>query len=125
MGIDRLRQVDTRSDPTKSGVAEWLQASQVIEGVSDIITVADAAGRFQLVNSAACDALGYSREELLTLSIPDILDPLEWPRFSARKKSNRKSNIFETWLSKKKDGTTFFAEVSVTVAGNGFIIDVR
>jgi PAS domain S-box-containing protein len=35
----------------------------------------DQAGRFSAVNDVACERLGYSREELLTLSPVDIDDP--------------------------------------------------
>ena len=36
---------------------------------------ADPDGRFFYVNEAACSMMGYSREEMLALRVPDILAP--------------------------------------------------
>ncbi|NVM57606.1 MAG: PAS domain S-box protein [Desulfobacterales bacterium] len=44
----------------------------VFETAKDAIFVSDATGRFVDVNEAACKSLGYSKEELLKLSIMEI-----------------------------------------------------
>lgn len=44
----------------------------VFENMNDSMFFADAQGRFFDVNSAACKHLGYSREELLQMSVRDI-----------------------------------------------------
>ncbi len=45
-----------------------------IDRVSDSVLWVDKDGNFIDVNDAACDNLGYTREELLTLGVPDV-DP--------------------------------------------------
>ena len=46
----------------------------------DAIEVVDPkTGRFIDVNETACRRLGYSRDEMLSLGIPDILDPATLP----------------------------------------------
>jgi PAS domain-containing protein len=46
----------------------------------DAIEVVDPeTGRFLDVNETACRRLGYSREEMLTLSIPDVLETGDVP----------------------------------------------
>ncbi len=44
----------------------------------DAIVVADDAGRYVDVNHAACELLGYRREELLCMSVSDLVVPDEY-----------------------------------------------
>ncbi|MCX5678352.1 MAG: PAS domain S-box protein [Candidatus Omnitrophica bacterium] len=66
------------------------------------------------VNDMACTSLGYSREELLAMTVSDI-DPSYsgdvWPRHWKEIK-DRGSFLIET-QHRRKDGTTFLVEVSV------------
>jgi PAS domain S-box-containing protein len=63
-------------DITERKIAEdkMQRVSYSIENLSDSIFWVDEAGWFKDVNSAACRKLGYTREELLTMSVADI-DP--------------------------------------------------
>ncbi len=47
----------------------------LVEYASDGIFLTDAQGRYLTVNPRGCDMLGYSREELLTMSIDDLIAP--------------------------------------------------
>jgi len=49
-----------------------MRCRAVFETLSDAMFFADLDGRFLDVNSAACKQLGYTREELLQLSVADI-----------------------------------------------------
>jgi PAS domain S-box-containing protein len=49
---------------------EWFK--EVFEGSRDAIFLVDSNARFIGVNEAACKLTGYSREELLNMSIPDL-----------------------------------------------------
>ena len=70
-------------------------------------------GRFFYVNDAACRALGYSREELLSLGVADI-DPhfLErvWPDF---------------WTNLKQSGTMTFEALHKARGGRTFPVEIR
>ena len=58
-----------------STVTDLLQASLIGEALDDgpaLVFVADDNMRYLAVNSYACEVLGYTREELLSLSVPDI-----------------------------------------------------
>ncbi|NDJ76655.1 MAG: PAS domain S-box protein, partial [Chloroflexi bacterium] len=61
-------------------VEQALQASEArykayIENAPDGIFVTDTSGRYVDVNPAACHMTGYSREELLHMSIPELVSP--------------------------------------------------
>lgn len=47
---------------------------EAIDSGPVLVLVADDTMRYVAVNRAACDALGYSREELLALQVTDIAE---------------------------------------------------
>jgi diguanylate cyclase (GGDEF)-like protein/PAS domain S-box-containing protein len=101
-------------DITKSKAAEEeLKSKQfTIENMSDYIVWVDINGMICEVNQVACQMLGYTREELLQLSIPDI-DPsatLEGVRKNHLQIKERK-NVFESF-HKTKDGKLFPVEIT-------------
>ena len=70
------KKLKIESDP---GLAQF-----TIERADDAILWHDCDARIQHVNPAACDLLGYSREELLSLTIQDInpnSTPKSWAKF--------------------------------------------
>ncbi|MHB8095801.1 MAG: PAS domain S-box protein [Candidatus Aminicenantales bacterium] len=87
---------------------------------NDIILLADRFHRIIEANDQACAAYGYTREELLGLSIPD-LRPSGLPTSieeSIRKAVERTGWIFET-QHQRKDGTVFPVEISLRVFETG------
>ena len=59
-----------RAEQALSDSRRWLQA--LYDNALDAILVADDAGRYVDANPAATELLGYSREELLALSVRDV-----------------------------------------------------
>jgi PAS domain S-box-containing protein len=59
-----------------AGIAEkWVQLGLLGEAIDDgpqVVFVADEEMRYIAVNQAACSLLGYTREELLGLSVTDV-----------------------------------------------------
>ncbi len=97
----------------------------IFEHVLDCITVADHTGRIEYVNAAACNAFGYSREEFLGKSILDLIAPDEMPRLLHMLRSKGFDNVtYGEWRSRRKDGTIFFSEVSVTTLGDGRVLGI-
>lgn len=86
----------------------------LIEQASDTIYVIDAEGRFTDVNASMCKMTGYSREELMQLTIRDIVDPQEQKTdpLPYRMDDNWKPVIRERTF-RHKDGTLFTVEVNV------------
>ncbi|MDP1945990.1 MAG: PAS domain S-box protein [Nitrospirota bacterium] len=82
---------------------------------SDAVLWADDATKFIYANEAACRSLGYTNEELLTLSIPDIAphhDPVQFQKRLDQAKQGT-AVMYES-VHRRKDGTEFPIEVSVT-----------
>ena len=49
----------------------------LFEGSRDAIFLSDAQSRFLAVNRAACELTGYSGDELLAMSIPDLHEDVD------------------------------------------------
>ena len=85
-----------------------------LEHASDSIFCSNSQGRFVYVNEAACRALGYSREELLSLSIPDLNPRFrkvgDWPAFWQELK--RQGSITFEGQNTTKQGQFFPAEIT-------------
>lgn len=87
----------------------------LVDQCNDAIEVVDPATlRFLDVNEKACSALGYSREELLSLGVFDI-DPAITESLAARVKEQLQEPglmVMES-VHRRKDGSTFPVEVSM------------
>ncbi len=98
-------------------LAQHIQLMQfACDQVSEAILVAGPDKRFCFVNKAACDSLGYTREELLALRIPDVA-PLHDPiQFSQRLETARQGNpvTYES-IHRTKDGREFPIEISINL----------
>lgn len=72
-------------------------------------------GRFFYANEAACTSLGYCREELLSLSVPDILPPelsSQFEQLSRKVREERRPYTFES-VHVRKEGERFATEVTL------------
>lgn len=76
-------------------------------------------GRFVYVNDAACAQTGYSREELLSLSISDIDADAPRSREAFWEELRKRGSFRFEAMHRRKDGSTFPAEVSVNYLAYG------
>jgi len=89
----------------------------LFEYVPDTILLADAEGRYLDVNPAATLLLGYDRDELLRLSVPDVVAAeREWTE--AEYERFKETGLWQGELHlRRKDGALIPVEVRATVVG--------
>ena len=97
---------------------------QLFEQSSDALLVHDEAGMVVDCNSEACRSLGYSREELLSLSVEDFgiklvsdeegldKDGMLWRRVTAAEPGTAAGAVLG--IHRRKDGSTFPVEVGLS-----------
>ena len=88
----------------------------VFENAGDAIAVHDPEGNFVEVNDVICRRLGYSREELLTMKVVDVDDPVHACNVEGRIRELTKNGhiVFET-VHNTRDGRQITEEVSAVL----------
>ena len=90
------------------------QYRELIEQAADGIFITDGEGRFQLVNSACCELLGYERQELLRMNVADAYLEEDFDVSTARlERLKSGEDLRYERMLRRKDGRVFPAEVSV------------
>lgn len=85
----------------------------LVEQATDGIFLADAQGRYIDVNTAGCEMLGYSRQEICCLSIADIIIPSEIQRVEPSLTFLHDGQpVSSEWHFRRKDGSIFHGEVT-------------
>ncbi|MGA9138638.1 MAG: PAS domain S-box protein [Methanocella sp.] len=85
-----------------------------LEKAADIILWIDAGARIHYANEAACQAYGYTRDELLSMAVTDLnpgYTKASWLEHWSEVK-RRRSLTYEA-CHRRKDGTTFPIDVSI------------
>jgi len=113
----------------KTGEKLQLFRNLVDQSSDSVFVIEPEWGRFLDINGAACKSLGYTREQLLDMTIKDISisfpDDSSWTEHVAEVR--RKDSVVVEGVSKRKDGTTFPVEANAKLINQGkeeFIIAV-
>ncbi|NOT05403.1 MAG: PAS domain S-box protein [Anaerolineales bacterium] len=114
------------SDITERKQAEEaLRASEynyrsILEQASDGIFIADASGKYVEVNSSGCAMMGYTREEILTKRISEIIAPEDLAVTSLRLDELRQGKYILTERRLiRKDGSLLPVEISARMLPDG------
>jgi PAS domain S-box-containing protein len=116
----------TNTDVEEQSRAEMLlreseaRYRSLIEQATDGIFLANSQGHYIDVNSEGCKMLGYSREEVLNLTLADVLDPAEIPLLGPTVARLAEGElVVSEWQFLRKDGSVFFGEVRGRQLTNG------
>jgi PAS domain S-box-containing protein len=69
------RDITDRKQVELELIASEARYRSILDNSADAVFIANPVGRYVYVNNAAADLLGYSRDELLSLSILDVTPP--------------------------------------------------
>ena len=95
-------------------------AHTVVERMSDAAYWAQADGRLMYVNEAACRELGYTRAELLSLSVIDVVPGYTLDLWKVHWAELEQTGTLRfDGLHRRKDGTTFPVEISTNLIQAG------
>ncbi len=84
----------------------------VLEQAADALFLIEPSGKFVDVNQRACEALGYRREELLALSVPQIDPVFPQAKFTEFYRTlDMGIPVTIDAIHKRKDGSTFPVEI--------------
>jgi len=106
---------------TQEAAQSEAHAREVIELSPDAFFLADLEARFTDVNHAACEMLGYTREELLGKAIFDIIPATDAERVrEARNQLLVPGAISKgEWTLNRKDGTEVPVDLSANILSDG------
>ena len=91
-----------------------LPCRELLNETSLQVYIADVDGKLLWVNSSACDTLGYSQEQLLTMHIYDIdnqVTTTNWSDVVRKIRTDRRSVIQSEYVN--KDGDVIHVEVTI------------
>ncbi|MGJ8644714.1 MAG: PAS domain-containing protein [Luteolibacter sp.] len=92
----------------------------LVESASDGILVSDMEGKLLDVNAAGCSMFGYSYQEMIGMSNVEIISPEEQDRVIPEMAKLKVGEVMRTeWKTRRKDGSIFPSEVSVTALPDG------
>ena len=115
LDISHRKQLQKQRDDSERRYAELVDQAQ--EGIS----VRRPAGGFLFVNDTFCGMLGYTRDELLELSIQDIVHPDDAETVEQVQQLGHSGHVLLKKRMLRKDGTVIHVDVSAKRLRNGDI----
>lgn len=100
-----------RADEELKRAFQWQE--EIFEGSRDAVFISDFNSRFVFVNRAACELTAYSKEELLTMQIPDLHEDVDLEAYRQYHDSIMSGEeILSEAKVLRKDGTKIDVEFS-------------
>jgi PAS domain S-box-containing protein len=109
-----LREVEAKRERELALSRSEDRFKRLVEQAADAIFVQDVEGRFVDANRQACESLGYTREELLSMSVADVeagYEPGSLQKLWRQIASGPPRTL--EGIHRRKDGSTFPVEIRV------------
>lgn len=107
-------------DDARRATEETAKFQRLIEVLSDAVYFANTDNQIYYANDAACKILGYERDELLALTIPDISINATTEKLASYWKQIRAGIPYiNEVIHRRKDGTEFPVEITSTFVFHG------
>ncbi len=92
----------------------------LVEQASDGIAIYDQEGKIAEVNTRTCELIGYTRDELLTLNVSDVIAPQNLAETPLRYEELRSGkSLLGERIILRKDGITLPVELSARMLSDG------
>ena len=120
VNVTRSKKAEETSDAATTAAEAQSRFRVLLETAPDAIFEVDSKGRFILVNAAAEATFGYTREELMNLTVESLIPGSARPGHAAhraeyqRNPVTRPMGIGMELTGRRKDGTEFPVEVSLS-----------
>ncbi len=121
---ERVRERTEELKESNTEVADSERRYRVLfEYAPDGIVIADQKSRYIDANESMCRMLGYTRDELIGLHASDIVAQSEIQHIEpALDVIKAKAEYHREWMFRRKDGSTFEAEVIATMMPDGNLL---
>lgn len=95
----------------------------IMNEASEGIFIADLDGNYLDVNPAGCDLVGYTRDEVLTLALHDLMEAT--PDIPSHIETMRQgASLLTERFIRRKDGSLFLAEISAKMLLDGCLLGI-
>jgi PAS domain S-box-containing protein len=118
-GITAIEDISERKQAEEALRANEIRYRLLMEQASDAIFVADEQANYVDVNDAACQLLGYTRDELLRLNVKNVVSPEDLAAVPIPWDTMRAGTIIMERRLVRKDGSRVPVEVSAKVLDDG------
>ncbi|CAN5566460.1 hypothetical protein BH09VER1_BH09VER1_48360 [soil metagenome] len=123
--LDNLARAEAHRLAEEARHASEARYHALFEYDPDGILIADSQSNYLDANPSACRMLGYARDELVGLHASDIVASSEVPHIETALDSIKsRSDYHREWRFRRKDGSTFPAEVMATTMPDGNLLGV-
>lgn len=118
-----MRDITAAKQAKAAGETSDKRYRALFEYAPDGIVIADAKGTYLDANASICGMLGRTRQEIIGMTAADIVMPAEMPHIGpALDVINSKSDYYREWRFRRKDGSSFEAEVIATAMPDGNLL---
>ncbi len=118
-----VRDITTRKQAEEELRASEARFRALFEYAPDGILIADLDSYYLDANASMCRMLGYTRDELIGRHASDIVAPSEIQHIEpALEAIKAQSEYHREWQFRRKDGSVFAGDVSVTLIPDGNLL---